>query len=414
MGKGRLLVGTAAACFALAAVASAAAAQDAVSVLDRPRPEYDPVGGRVGSFFIYPKAEVETRYDTNIFATQNNAKDDFIGVFSPQISIQSDWTRHALNASAGAEIGRYADFSGEDYEDFFLKTNGRLDVLRSTTMFGDVNLSKLHEERGSPDDVNGKTPTEYYDLNGGVSGAYQVSRIALFGNARYQYLDYNDVQTSAGTTINNDDRDRGVATTGARVGYEIIPNYLAFVSGEYNNRDYVTSVDDSGLNRDSQGYDISVGTQFRLSGITRGEVSAGWQQQFYKDSQLNDISGFSFKLGVTWFASELTTVDFSGARTIEETTIVGASGYLNSSIRVDVAHELRRNIILTGGAGFADNDYQGIDRTDYLFDGSIGAKYLINRNFYVGANYEFTMRNTNVDGSDYKRSVVMLRGGVQF
>ncbi len=353
--KSALFLGTALAWAGFVAV-PAVQAQDAVHVLERPKPEYDPVGGRVGSFFIYPDAQLETRYDTNIFATESDTEDDFIGIFSPSVSIESDWSRHALNATAGADVGRFVEFDSENYEDFFVGADGRLDVLRSTTVFGNVNFARLHEDRGSPDDVNGETPTVYYSYDAGVNAAYQVSRIALFGDANYQYLDYDDVDTSTGATINNDDRDRGVATAGTRVGYEIIPNYLAFVSGQYNNRDYTDDVDDSGLNRDSQGYDLSVGTQFRLSGITRGEVSVGWQQQFYEDAALDDISGFSFQLGVTWFASELTTVDFVGARTIEETTIVGAAGYLNSSLRVDVAHELRRNIILSGGLGAASND----------------------------------------------------------
>ena len=39
------------------------------SVLDRPKPELDPLGVRAGSFLIFPKVEVGTAYDDNVFAT---------------------------------------------------------------------------------------------------------------------------------------------------------------------------------------------------------------------------------------------------------------------------------------------------------------------------------------------------------
>lgn len=399
----------------LAALALPAFAQEPVHVLDRPKPEFDPVGGRVGSFFIYPKAELETRYESNVFATENNVEDDFIGVFNPQVSILSDWSRHALRAEAGAEVGRYAEFTDESYEDFFLRSDGRLDVLRSTRLTADVDLARRHEDRSSPDDVNGESPTEYYDLAGGVGASYQRSAILLSGDARVRYLDFQDVDSGTGGTINNDDRDRNIATAGGRVGYEIVPGYLAFIGGEYNNRNYISDLDDNGLDRDSQGYNLQAGAQFRLSGITRGEIGVGWQEQFYADSTLNDISGFSFSLGLTWFATELTTVEVFGSRSIEETTLQGASGYINSQLRVEVAHELLRNVILTGSLGGANNDYQGIDRSDYLLNASLGSRYLLNRNFYVGAQYNYRMREaTSSSGSDFQRHIVMLLGGVQF
>lgn len=412
-GKGGSVLGALAVAGMVALGSGLACAQEAVHVLNRPNPDYDPVGGRVGSFFIFPRAEVETRYDSNIFALDHNVESDVIGVFKPAVKIQSDWSRHALNAEAGAEIGRYGQFESENYEDVFIGIDGRLDVLRSTTLFADLDLSKRHEDRGSPDDVNGETPTEYYDVSTGINGAYQAGRIALFGDARLQFLDFDDVRTAGGTAINNDDRDRRVATASGRVGYEIIRDYLAFIRTDLNDRDYVADTDDGGVDRDSQGYGLSAGMQFRLGGIARGEVSAGWRQQFYEDDTLQDFDGYSFQLGVTWFATELTTVDVTGARTFEETTLAGASGYAATSLRLDVAHELRRNIVLTGSLGAASNDYEGVDRVDHVVDAELGARLLINRNVYAGASYEYRMRESDA-AADYRRNIVMLRGGVRF
>ena len=60
--------------------------QRGASILDRPKPELDPLGVRAGSFLIFPKVEVGTTYDDNVFATENNKEGDFIFQVLPTIT----------------------------------------------------------------------------------------------------------------------------------------------------------------------------------------------------------------------------------------------------------------------------------------------------------------------------------------
>src|SRR5215469_591132 len=48
------------------------------SVVERPRPELDPLGIRLGTFFLFPRAEADGVYNDNIFATNGFRKSDFI------------------------------------------------------------------------------------------------------------------------------------------------------------------------------------------------------------------------------------------------------------------------------------------------------------------------------------------------
>ena len=54
------------------------------TVAGRSRPDYDAVGIRIGSFFIYPTLEITPTWDTNIFATQSNRKSDLVIILSWQ------------------------------------------------------------------------------------------------------------------------------------------------------------------------------------------------------------------------------------------------------------------------------------------------------------------------------------------
>ena len=74
-------------------------------VLDRPKPELEPLGVRAGGFLIFPKVELGTSYDDNVFATENNEEGDFLFQVLPTVTVESDFNRHLLSFSAGANVG---------------------------------------------------------------------------------------------------------------------------------------------------------------------------------------------------------------------------------------------------------------------------------------------------------------------
>jgi hypothetical protein len=391
----------------------ATGSDEAVDVRARPRPDYDAVGGRVGSFLVFPKTELQEQYNDNIFATQTNTAGDLITVMSPSVAVRSDWNNHALNFRSNANVARHLDHSTEDYEDLFAGVDGRLDVLRSTAINGSASFARLHEDRGSPDAVNGKEPTKYMDFNAALTGSYQASRVLLSLGGTYEQLYYDNVATSAGTEIDNVQRNHGVGTLTGKVGYEIVRNYLAFLQTTVNQRNYEVTPDASGFNRDSTGYNIQAGSAFRISGITHGQVSVGYMNQEYKDSRFPPISGYSFNAGVTWNATELTTVYLNGGRSIQETIQIGASGYFDTNVALSVDHELMRNVILSGKLSYANDDYQGISLTYNYITAGLEGKYLINRNFYLGLGYTFLRRDASSAGQNYTSDAMMLRLGAQ-
>src|SRR6202012_2427735 len=74
------------------------------SVLDRPRPDYDPVPIELGSFQFFPTMNVGTYYNSNIFAVPSKGTDDQIWKINPTASLLSNWGRHALGITALADI----------------------------------------------------------------------------------------------------------------------------------------------------------------------------------------------------------------------------------------------------------------------------------------------------------------------
>src|SRR3546814_12507505 len=56
------------------------------TVAERPRPDYDPPGVRLGGFLLLPDLTVAASFTGTIYATQNNPATDFTKALSPQTS----------------------------------------------------------------------------------------------------------------------------------------------------------------------------------------------------------------------------------------------------------------------------------------------------------------------------------------
>jgi len=407
--SGKILVAVSAVVTGLVVSPTNIAAQDrGTDPQERTSEAYDQLGIRQGAFLILPSIELGTRYDDNLFAAETGERDDIAALVRPEVNVRSQWSQHALNLSAEAEIARYADFTAEDYEHYTLSSDGRVDISRQTNATARIRYNISTEERGSPDDVDGLTPTDTENLTIGGDLTHTFNRVSIQLNGEARDFEFDDVQTTTGTT-NNDDRDRQEWTIGASLGYEISPRFQVFISGEYEEVDYQSALDDGGVNRDSDGFGVTGGLKFDITGVTQGDVGITYREQDYADQTLTDADAVGLDAGVTWDMTRLTRVRGTAGLSIDETTTAGASGIRTQRVGVTVKHELRRNILLNGGLNYSQGDYEGINREDETIGLVLGARYLLNRNFSVGLNGNFRDKDSNVANSSWKRNQVTLR-----
>lgn len=384
------------------------------TVMTRARPELEPLGKRVGSFIIYPKLGVDGTYNDNVFATDNNTKDDFVTDIKPEISATSDWSNHALNLSTGADIGRYADYSRLDYEDFFVNGDGRVDVSRDAAFFAGGGFSREHEDPGAPDaPTDANKPTEYYLINGFGRYVQSFGRIRATGEASVLRLDYDKTNLVNGDDLSNTGRDRNVYEFGGRLGYELTPNYEAFVRVTGNVRKYDQKRDAGGVERNSDGYVGVAGVSLDLGGVLFGDVYAGYQEQFFYDSTFDDVSGFTAGGTLTWNVTTLTTLNARAARIIQDTTQAGSPAILRTTGGLTADHELLRNLILSAGLTITNDDYQDVDRDDYYYIGGVGAKYMMNRHVYANIGYQYIHHSSNGNESDDDYDQNLFRIGLE-
>lgn len=381
------------------------------TVRNRARPELGALGIRGGAFLFRPRLDLRELYNDNIFSDDKGEIDDFITLVSPNVQAKSNWRNHQLNLHADAIIGRYATETDENFEDFSVGLDGRLDITRRNTLRLGGSYNQLHEGRGSPDDVRGVEPTVFTVGSGFLTYAYQGGRASLELDGSADRLEYDNVRTGDGGIINTDERDRTVSAGGLKIGYEFLRGYTGFVKGAFNRREYDTLT--AGIDRDSEGYLVELGTAFDLTGLLFGDLAIGFRSQDFDDASLATVDGVTGNGTLTWTPTGLTTVTGTVTREIRETTVGTSSSIFETSGSLMVDHELLRNLLLQGRIFVIDDNFEGIDRSDTYIRAGFGAAYLMNRYIHLTIDYDYLNRDSNAEGADFAENVVALGVRIQ-
>jgi hypothetical protein len=424
-------------CFAGSAAADAAFAQMAKeeSVVGRPRPEYEPLGieldeilGRAGlldkkaveekrspfaSFIVRPAVELDVRYESNIFRTSREVatpKSDEIAHLRPAIAIASDWNNHAATLAVSGDIARHLHYQSEDFEDFRSLLGGRLDATSDLAINLDGRYEKLHEPRGTPDDLGPTAPIVNQHMAGLFGGTRYMADLLLLhfkGETKQLWFQGGDFTTHL--------RDRRESVVALRTGWELSPGTIAFVEPSYNMRVFDTKVDSGGLLQGSKGYRVLVGATWDVTGVTFIEAGVGWFRQEFDEPLFEPSSGPAFEGKMIWNPDPLMTISATLSRRTEETSAIGASSSLVTQAILGFDYELLDNLIFTSRLDFAHSQFTGqTDRIDKIVTGSAGFDYRIGHRWFARLSYEEIHRKSNIETFSFKDRIVSIRIGEHF
>jgi hypothetical protein len=383
--------------------------QGVVSVERIPK-EYAPLGIRLGVFNLLPQLEVRETFTDNVFRTEGNKKTDVITTVSPLVQLQSDWPRHSLSFLASADMYRYLDHTSENRTDYTLATDGRVDIQRDSNVYGGLAYRKLHEERGSPNDVAAALePPEYTDKSVNLGYFQQFGQL----NARLDYrgdkYDYDSVATRGFGIVSQADRARFDSQYTARVGYDLNNGWEPFVRARYITSDYRTARDRGGFQKDSDGWEAVGGTAFDLRGIWLGEVFAGYVTRDFDDARFKSVEEPTFGASVTWNVTPLTALNARVNRTISDTIVSGSSTEMDTFYGLSGDTEVQPNLVLGAGVSYLNSKFNNAVRQDDVYTAGIRARYFLNRNFSVGPEIQYITRDSNIAGTDYDNWIALIR-----
>jgi hypothetical protein len=383
--------------------------QEALAVLDRPRPEYDAKGIPLGGFRLFPTLDLSTAYDDNVRRLEDGESDWYFEE-SPAFRLQSQWGRHFLELYSGANNYDYTKATGLNLTDWDMGGDGRLDVIQGASIAGGGSFGDYHEPLYSPNTLGNQiSPNRYHKAMADVTGTYAPDKIGIGVGGQFQRVYYDNVPLVGGGIIDNSDRAEDEYQTYVRGTYKFSPGYSAVLKVAYDDRHYDQFFDSSGIHRDSIGYQVTGGIAIELNHLLTGEASLGYLEQHFTQNQaipLQNISGLDFNAQLDWYATDLMTVHLTAGRYISEVVLVGASASDDKLVKLSADYEVLPNVIAQGYFQFDSSSLTGISRTDNYPTVGIGARYLMNE--YLSANlmYNYNERFSNAPGANYTDNTI--------
>lgn len=152
--------------------------EEPVSVRNRPRPEYDAPGRRLGAFNLSASLDFDVTSTDNLFAAPDGSEvDDIIYAVTPTARLESDWSRHMIAVEGSYTSKTHQDFGNEDAETYYLRGVGRLDIGRSSTINAAARAAHQVSPRTDPDSPLVGNPVEYDRLDSSIGVQHRFARL---------------------------------------------------------------------------------------------------------------------------------------------------------------------------------------------------------------------------------------------
>lgn len=359
--------------------------------------EQIPLISRLDGFTLSPEIQFIYFYDDNIYARHDDELSDNIYGLSGRLDLESNWTRHSLTAGFGFDSARYARYSSEDYDDYWLSTEGQLDLTANTRLLLGAGYSREHEGRNSPDLLfSADQPTVFSQTDTHALLSHSAGDFAWRLGATYAFLDFDDNESREGVTLNNDDRDRTLLGLGGRLTYRGNGAIQPFIQFALDKREYESRLDDYGYDRSSKGYRLGLGATARLLPSLAVEAFAGTLQQDYNDGRFGRVNDVALDARLDWQLSERSRLNLSLSRTLEETSAAEAAGYIETGLAGQLSHRISRKGTLRAGMYWGREDYLEIDREDDLLAATLGYQHEFSPRVYLDTLYTHTQRDSSI------------------
>jgi hypothetical protein len=370
-----------------------------VSVADRARPDYAPVGGRIGSFFLYPTATVTDLYTSNLRATETNELSDLVVVLRPAAQLESLWTRHSLRANVYYETSLHARYSDENSAQYGAFVAGRYDIDGSTSFDLNGTAARVTEPRTDINSNNAsRSPIQYTNLGLTAALRRDFVRFGVVATGSVVKQTFDDGETLSGAPLPQEFRDN-LSTSGSLEGRFSIGAGTSVLARASAGRISYDINPLFGLDRNSSSYRIEGGVGLALTRFLSGDLRVGYFRQANDDPRFVDGSGLSFSANLLYNPTALTSIRLTADRSSEPSGSVVTSGNVRSTGTLTVDHEVLPNLVVTGFGRYAHIEPQGPIGSADEYEARASAIYYYNRNFRFNASVQHSARKSNAFGS---------------
>lgn len=365
---------------------------------------------RMGPITVYPSVRYELSHNDNITLQASNSGlvvSDTLQVLSPTVRAEAKQGPNTFGAGIGANFGRYSELSGDNYDNDNAFVNADLSPDTRVRIRLKADHVDAHDPRGSTTDPLTPTPNRFRQqtLAGifgyGASGAQGRFEVEL-GTMGKRY--YNNPSPTAAIGVQGNNRDDNIV--GGTFYWRIAPKTSLLAQARHTGIDFKD--DATGL--DSTDMTYHAGVTWEATAATTGIVKVGTARKDFEDSVRADTSSPSWDAQIQWAPLTYSKWDFIVSRRFRETTPGLGDTVVTSTNMAIWTHKWTSQVSTTATGSYGIDDYKGVigGRNDKMPSLGIRGTYQMRRWLDFGADYTWSRRDSNVDGADYKKNVIML------
>jgi len=333
-------------------------------------------------------------YTDNLTLDEFNTLDDFRFIVSPGLSLSIGRGLTSLNGNltVANNITRYADNTTFNANLWNIVGSAHYSTERWNA---GINGGYVQREQNESDINAFRTLVQQTEIFGGVDGRYRFSPKTSVGTG---------FQATRREFDRGNNKDRDMYTVPVNLFYELTPKLDATVGFRYRQTDV-----DNGV--DTEDFFYNVGLVGNLTDKFTTSFRIGYQDRSFSGGRSND--------GTLAFNSS-SNYDFSPKSTFRLglNRDFATSGEGNSVERTSVRltwfylFTPRLNGNLTGSYSF--NDYVSSTREDNVYQGRIGADYMINSNLSLNTHYTYRENDSNLQFASYKENLVSVGASFRY
>ena len=367
----------------------------------------------VGPMFVYPELEVAVKRDSNIALQPDAArKADTIWYLRPTVRLEAKKGVNVYDLTYRGEYGRFSSQTTDDFEnhDLAARANMTLDA-RNNLKLGLQYQDKV-DPRGTLNLAATPTPNQYRQT--GATGLYTYGAEDAKGKLELEggYYDKRYVNNrSLGTSALDHDN----TSYGGTFLWRLMPKTYA----TFNLKQSVYDYSESTVTLDSTNTFALLGVRWEATAATSGKFAIGNVAKKFDSAGHNagrqDSSELAWEGSISWKPLKYSSVDYITQRTPNDSTGLG-------DFTTNQAHQLswthawssRMNSKLNGSYSndkFARAPVAAIgggDRNDTTKSIGLGLDYRVKRWLKFGADYNYSVRDSNDNNFDYKRNQLMF------
>jgi hypothetical protein len=364
------------------------------SVVNRIYAQGQSKGVELGDFVIRPQLSESMGYDSNVLGTPGSSSP--VLNTGGGLKVNSDWGRDAVGAAVSVNNHQYFNLPIANYTDWSAALGGTVTLGNDALSAG---FSHRYAYLSAEDlGVTGVvSPVPYSEDDVRLSYYKSFSRFSLTPSFEYEKFRFGEA--SGATTISYKGLDHQTEIGALTGQYAVSPGnaLVAIIRG--TSAQYDTESEGSSNNyNDFAGF---MGVDYESGAAVQYRALIGAETRRFTNSNQPTVSTPAAELDVLWEPTTVDTVTGIIGRELNDPASPFASNQTITRFRVQLDHELQRNLFFRSSAEFAKSlspsntpEISNLDQNQV----NLGARLLWNVNRHVDASLSYGFSSGRTTG----------------